>query len=112
MLARIKQEKGLVMPGSDNYGGRLKFLTFLNFVSPEFLCFPPPHTFPLSLSACPDHVLCSGVAVRLAAGRTEGAAKVSRLYLHHYRLTLCSGKCIQCGTPLIQTLTRMKDVSI
>ena len=31
-LAWIKEEKGLTMPESDTYGGKFKFLTFLNFV--------------------------------------------------------------------------------
>ena len=31
-LARIKEEKGLIIPESDTFGGRAKFFTYLNYV--------------------------------------------------------------------------------
>lgn len=33
VLETLKEEKGVVIPGYDTYGGQYKFLTFLNYVS-------------------------------------------------------------------------------
>ena len=84
VLDRIKQEKGLIMPGSDNYGGRLKFLTFLNFVSPEFCIFLhltlslPSPSFPLSMSrSCTLFWRCCATCCRSDRRSCKGFATSS-----------------------------------